>query len=311
MLASGLDRGGSLTRPEPTENPLDTAIGARARLNALGRFVAFVLLAIVLAIGGYRVVAPFIPRSPGPGDVTGVGAIVWSELALAILTVVIPTALMTLIGREPATRFGWGQGRRLAQLGLGAACGFGLMTALLIVIALAGGCSFGALALGPASAVKYGSIYAGVFVLVAISEEGLFRGYGLTQLSRAISFWPAAILTSLVFLALHMNNRMENPLGLVSAGLAGLILAYSFRRSGGLWFAWGFHAVWDYSETFIYGVPDSGVTVPGTLMRPMFHGPMWLTGGSAGPEGSLLVLPTLAALAVIAHVALRPARPAA
>ena len=33
------------------------------------------------------------------------------------------------------------------------------------------------------------------FTLVAISEEGLLRGYALVQLSRAIPFWPAAIVT--------------------------------------------------------------------------------------------------------------------
>jgi len=105
---------------------------------------------------------------------------------------------------------------------------------------------------------------------------------------------------------LHLGNASETVAGVGAVALVGLVLAYSFRRSGALWFAWGYHASWDFAESFIYGVPDSGVMMPGAFLAPGFHGPDWLTGGNAGPEGSLLVFPVLALLAVIAHVGLRP-----
>jgi len=59
----------------------------------------------------------------------------------------------------------------------------------------------------PGAALLHGLVYALSFTLVAISEEGLLRGYALIQLSRAISFWAAAIVTSAIFLALHLNPR--------------------------------------------------------------------------------------------------------
>ena len=40
---------------------------------------------------------------------------------------------------------------------------------------------------------------------------------------------------------------------------------------------------------FFYSVPDSGTVAPGHLLKTSLHGPAWLTGGSAGPEGSALV----------------------
>jgi hypothetical protein len=55
-----------------------------------------------------------------------------------------------------------------------------------------------------------------------------------------------------------------------------------------LWFAVGFHAAWDWSETFFYSVPDSGTVFPGHLLSSSLRGPAWLSGGSAGPEGSVL-----------------------
>jgi len=39
----------------------------------------------------------------------------------------------------------------------------------------------------------------------------------------------------------------------------------------------------------------------GHLMNSSFHGPNWLTGGTVGPEGSLLVFPVLLLWAVIIH----------
>jgi membrane protease YdiL (CAAX protease family) len=60
------------------------------------------------------------------------------------------------------------------------------------------------------------------------------------------------------------------------------------RRTGSLWFAVGFHAAWDWGETFVYSVPDSGTVFPGHLLKTSLHGPGWLTGGVVGPEGSLL-----------------------
>ena len=96
-------------------------------------------------------------------------------------------------------------------------------------------------------------------------------------------------------------------MGVGAVVVVGLVLAYSFRRSGALWFAWGYHAAWDFAESFVYGVPDSGVVMPGALLRPSFQGADWLTGGSAGPEGSLLILPALALLALIAHFSMKPA----
>jgi hypothetical protein len=55
-----------------------------------------------------------------------------------------------------------------------------------------------------------------------------------------------------------------------------------------LWFAIGFHAATDYAETFIDSVPDSGMLASAHLLNSNLHGPCWLTGGTIGPEGSVV-----------------------
>jgi membrane protease YdiL (CAAX protease family) len=188
-------------------------------------------------------------------------------------------------------------------LGLGVAAGVGLLSALLAVMSMLGGFSFGQLALAPKEAIEDGAAYLVIFGLTAISEEGALRGYGFVQLCRAVSIWPAALIMSTLFLVIHLGHGNETPIGLAQVWLVGLVLAYSFVRSGALWFALGFHGSWDYAQSFIYGVPDSGTSVTGALLHPVFHGPVWLTGGSAGPEGSILVLPLLVLVVLGTHFA--------
>jgi membrane protease YdiL (CAAX protease family) len=67
-----------------------------------------------------------------------------------------------------------------------------------------------------------------------------------------------------------------------------LFACFTLRRTGSLWFAVGLHAAGDYAESFVYSVPDSGMKATGHLLNSSFHGARWLTGGTIGPEGSVL-----------------------
>lgn len=281
-------------------NPLDRAIDRKARLTAFWRFLGFVGLSIGLIIVLMTLLS--LLGQDAEMSLSNIAIVQASTVAI----IMVATGVLVRVTRQPATCFGWGKSQRLRQFGIGAASGFGLMTLTLAVMMAFGGISFGASALSFGDVLINIAVFAAIFTLTAISEEGLLRGYGFVQLARAFSFWPAAIVSSVIFAALHLGNVSETPTGVGAVILVGLVLAYSFRRSGALWFAWGYHAAWDFAESFIYGVPDSGVVMPGTLLHPSFEGADWLTGGSAGPEGSLLILPALALLAVIAHFSLKP-----
>ena len=101
---------------------------------------------------------------------------------------------------------------------------------------------------------------------------------------------------------LHVGNSGEAKAGLLLAGSFGLLAAFSLRRTGSIWFAIGMHATWDWGESYFYGVPNSGVLATGHLTAASLHGPVWLTGGSVGPEGSALVFAVIALGALGLHV---------
>ena len=184
---------------------------------------------------------------------------------------------------------------------VGAAIGLVALSALIVGIRLARGFYFGGLALGARGILYFGAMWAIAFLIVGFAEEFLFRGYALATLTDGIGFWPAAIVLSGLFGAVHLHNLGENPTGAVSAGLVGLLFCFSLRRTGSLWFAIGLHAAWDYGESFVFSVPNSGAVVQGHLLNSHFQAsaPAWLTGGSVGPEGSVLVFVVLAVLFVV------------
>ena len=47
---------------------------------------------------------------------------------------------------------------------------------------------------------------------------------------------------------------------------------------------------WDWAQSFLFGVPDSGTLATGRLFATHAVGKPWLSGGIDGPEGSVLGL---------------------
>ena len=179
--------------------------------------------------------------------------------------------------------------------------GFFEISLLVGLIAGFGGYSFGVLALRGASALSWGGVWAISFLLVGLSEEFLFRGYIQYTLSRSMSFWPTAISLSIVFGAIHLWNPGEGIVGAASVAVTGLVFAFALRRTGNLWLAVGWHASFDFGETFLFSVPNSGVLYDKHLSNAVLHGPDWLTGGTVGPEGSVFSFVTMGVCALLIH----------
>jgi membrane protease YdiL (CAAX protease family) len=175
-----------------------------------------------------------------------------------------------------------------AQFWQGALLGFASITGLLVMMRLDGVFYFGTIALHGGDVWKWAIVYALAFILVALREEFRARGYALYTLSAGIGFWPAAIISAAFFGYSHHGNSGEDWIGLLNAGLFGLLACLLLRRTGNLWMPIGIHMAFDWGETYFYGVADSGQVLPGHLLNSSSTGAAWLSGGSVGPEGSVL-----------------------
>lgn len=172
----------------------------------------------------------------------------------------------------------------------GAVWGFVALSALVFALWKAHLLTFGPATLQSGAAVRYGLLWGLMFLLVGLSEEALMRGYLQSILARGMGFWPAAVVISALFGALHLNNKGESHVGILSAALVGLFFSLSLWYTGSLWWAIGFHAAWDWAQSFFYGTADSGMVVRGHLFSEHPAGnPLW-SGGATGPEGSPYIL---------------------
>jgi membrane protease YdiL (CAAX protease family) len=146
-------------------------------------------------------------------------------------------------------------------------------------------------------------------VLLAVREEFLYRGYGLVKLTEATQFWIAAVVTTTWFVTTHATGSHESAIGLVNVALFGLVACLTLQRTGNLWFAIGLHAAWDWGETYLFGVADSGhEPAPGHLFTALIppSAPVWLTGDAVGPEGSALCVAVVVLLGLACARWVRP-----
>jgi uncharacterized protein len=213
----------------------------------------------------------------------------------ALAAALIAALVMARVEKRPWGAYGLPLRQAFSKLvWVGAVWGFLGITLLLEILHGLHAFDFGHVVLRGMSMVRYAAFWGVVFLLVGLFEEFLFRGYPQFTVARGLGFWPTAALISIGFGAVHLNNHGEAWTGALAAGLIGLFFCLTLRRTGSLWFAVGFHAAWDWGESFFYSVPDSGVISPGHLLSSSFHGSRWITGGAVGPEGSLLCFVVIA-----------------
>ena len=223
------------------------------------------------------------------GDVraSGLWTILLQEFGM-LVAAVIPALVLARVERRPWRVFGLPGGQAFGRLfWMGAVWGFCAMTLLMFALYGAHVFTFGHLVLHGARMARFAAFWAVMFLLVGLFEEFLLRGYSQFTLGRGIGFWRAAIGLSSGFGLIHLRNYGEDWKGVLAAAFIGFFFCLTLRRTGNLWFAVGFHAAWDWGETFFYSVPDSGMVSPGHLLSSSLRGASWLSGGSVGPEGSV------------------------
>jgi uncharacterized protein len=223
--------------------------------------------------------------------------------ALAAFFAALATWVVSRMEKRPLADYGipvrLALGKRFWE---GTVWGFVMLSAVLLILNASGHFRIDSAALAGKAALRSALGWSGVFLGVALGEELSFRGYLLFIASRRIRFWPAALLLSVAFGAAHLGNHGENVLGILQVVAIGLLFCLMIRRTGTLWFAIGFHAAWDWAQTFFYGTPDSGLLASGRLLNSSVQGPTWLTGGVAGPEGSIFAFAIILACAALVHL---------
>lgn len=214
----------------------------------------------------------------------------YAGMGYAFQTQTEPLKAMGLVRRQ-----GWGR-----EFGLGLALGWGMVLACVLPIAITGGLvvtlwttprQFGLLPLNLA-----------VLAIASLAEEVAFRGYPFQRLIEAIGPTTATLLMAVMFGLVHLSNPGATSASALVTVLSGVLLATAYLRTRALWLPWGFHAGWNAVMAILFGLPVSGLNFSAVIeSNPV--GPVWLTGGGYGPEGSLTAVVVLAVgLAVLVRM---------
>ena len=136
-------------------------------------------------------------------------------------------------------------------------------------------------------------------VTAGVIEETLMRGVLFRVLEQGLGSWIALGLSAVVFGLMHAANPGATATSVIAIALeAGVLLAAAFMFSRRLWFVYGLHAAWNFTEGGIFATPVSGLKQPG-MIGVQFNGNEWLTGGAFGPEASVVAV----AVCLVAGVA--------
>ena len=282
-IEPGADPGFVLTRLSRFEEGVQRVFFSRDGLRPIWRLALYFLMYRALRF------CLLVLLAYGLSDALFLWRQTAAEFGLAIIALA-PALMMSRIEGRPLGCYGLLPGRASGRLfGVGALWGMVSLTLLLLALRGVHAFYFGAFALHGARALKFAVFWAAFFLIVAFYEEFFTLGYTQFTLTETVGFWPAAILLSLGFGALHLDNPGESWVGILGAMVIGFFFCLTLRRTGSLWFAIGFHASWDWGESYFYSVPDSGSMAPGHLLHSSLQGPRWLTGGTVGPEGSVLL----------------------
>jgi len=302
-----LERAGEEQAAQPSPpNPLvpqDNWLQGPNGLRAGWRL--FIYLLMVSAMGtAVAIAAGFFSKG---GGVTSPASLLVAEL-VSFVVAFGAAFLMSQIERRPLREYGLPLEELFGgKFWLGFLFGLVEIWALMGLIRAFGGYSFGDFSLQGQQIIRWGAFHLLLFFFVGLFEEFLFRGYTQFTLSDGIGFWPAAILLSVGFGAVHLGNTGEGLIGAASVAVVGLFFCFTLRRTGNLWYAVGLHASFDWGETFLFSVPNSGAVLQGHLSNSVLHGATWLTGGTVGPEGSVFCFVTMG-LQFLAVALLFPAK---
>jgi CAAX protease family protein len=275
----------------------------------------------------------------GENEFASAKVILLGEMA-AFLALLGALAFMRLIEGRQILDYNLADRRPSQHFFVGLISGFVAISLLVAAMMWGKWLRFGAGALSGTQALRFAALWGSAFLLVGLVEEGLFRCYGLSTLTRGInfwwalsaqiavclflpfdggrngiygayaaaglglipclvlhyrkgsqsSFWQAAWVTSTLFAVYHTANGGENGVGIFAAAAIGFIFCVSVRVTGSAWWAIGCHAGWDWGETFFYGTANSGMAAQGHYLSTTPVGNALWSGGTDGPEGSVLVL---------------------
>lgn len=179
-------------------------------------------------------------------------------------------------------------GRNLKYALIGAATGFGEMCICILAASLNGN-----LTIHPSASVNVPIfIFAAVCVFIQASTEEIeSRAFVFGKMhGEGVPMVAAMLVSSFYFSYLHAANPGFGFLPLLSIFVVGIqyVLGYYYFRT--IWFTFLAHMAWNYTQDFLFGLPDSGRPAAVSVFTTEVQGSGFFYDQTFGIEGSWMAI---------------------
>ena len=220
-------------------------------LFAIGQLLMFIVLLII-------------------GRAAGFSSDVWNTAIMyfAFFGVWIAFFLNALLrkNRPLFKAYGTGlSGNRIPELLIGLLLGFG-MNGLLILFAMLHGDVH--LYFDRFEIVPFFILLLAVFIQSA-AEEIMCRGFIYQRVLRTYrgKFLLAVLVNGIFFGLIHMTNDGATPIAIIDIIICGIQYSAMVYYFDSLWMAMGAHAGWNFTQSILAGLPNSGNVFPYSIFR--------------------------------------------
>lgn len=214
-------------------------------------------------------------------------------LFMEIFLIVLYTGYCKFIEQRPLSSMGFSKRDMSSLYAKGIGWSVVLLGGAYLICILTGACHFE----GVSAQLVPGYIvfYLIGYMIQGLAEEVICRGYLLVSLSRRNSVWYSVILSSGVFMAMHMSNEHVTVLAYINLFMCGLLFGLLFVESGSIWMVAALHSGWNFLQGNIFGISVSGTSKTSSVFDSSFaDGWSFMNGGDFGLEGGLAVTIVLA-----------------
>ncbi|WP_264558067.1 CPBP family intramembrane glutamic endopeptidase [Flavobacterium sp. N1718] len=136
-------------------------------------------------------------------------------------------------------------------------------------------------------------------VVAALIEDLFHRGLIFREMEKWLGTHIALLIVMLVETS-HFFNPHANLFTLFTDLCWGFTLSMLFVYTRRLWLTYFFHLGWNFAQPF-YGSNLTGLNNLGTIIKSRFEGPVLLTGGDIGIEGSVITVLFLIAIGIFLY----------
>ena len=111
-------------------------------------------------------------------------------------------------------------------------------------------------------------LFAAVFVQSA-AEELVCRGFIYQRVLRTYrnKYWLTVIINSVFFGLIHLGNDGVTVMAIVDLIVTGLLFSAMVYYFDSLWMAMAVHAGWNFTQSILAGLPNSGNVVPYSVFK--------------------------------------------